>query len=376
MPDRLRSLDVARGIAALAVVFWHWQHFFMDVNPLSHDNNLAAFDAASQPLYSWFSGFYEHGYRAVMFFFVLSGFVFFWLYSDSISQRRCSLQKFAVLRFARLYPLHLATLLIVALLQWYCREHWESDFAYSFNDGYHFGLHLIGISYWGFESGYSYNAPTWSVSLELGLYAIFFLVAYLGHTTWRKTLGIAAIALLLERLHLGGRWAEPVGAFFLGGLTYYGSMQYLKRRTNRSDVVLYVATLLVWVGFSITGKFVFRTPVFPLTILTLIVTEIRFSKLFQPLAWIGDITYSTYLLHFPLQLVFVITAIELGFDSGIFYHPATLLTYLAILIPGSWLTFHYFERPLQTWLRGALMSKPISRPAERATAPLADVSAT
>ena len=30
MPKRFHSLDVVRGIAALSVVLWHWQHFFYD----------------------------------------------------------------------------------------------------------------------------------------------------------------------------------------------------------------------------------------------------------------------------------------------------------------------------------------------------------
>jgi peptidoglycan/LPS O-acetylase OafA/YrhL len=28
MPERLYSLDALRGVAALVVIFWHWQHFF------------------------------------------------------------------------------------------------------------------------------------------------------------------------------------------------------------------------------------------------------------------------------------------------------------------------------------------------------------
>jgi uncharacterized membrane protein len=28
--ERLHTLDTLRGIAALSVVFWHWQHFFYD----------------------------------------------------------------------------------------------------------------------------------------------------------------------------------------------------------------------------------------------------------------------------------------------------------------------------------------------------------
>ncbi|MDF7795325.1 hypothetical protein [Pseudomonas syringae] len=32
---RLYTLDVLRGVAALSVVFWHWQHFFYVDNKLT-----------------------------------------------------------------------------------------------------------------------------------------------------------------------------------------------------------------------------------------------------------------------------------------------------------------------------------------------------
>ncbi|WP_257012247.1 acyltransferase family protein [Pseudomonas moraviensis] len=69
-PERLYALDALRGIAALAVVFWHWQHFFFQgaaPGPLQRED---------QPLYSLFSLFYRHGGDAVSLFFSLSGFIF------------------------------------------------------------------------------------------------------------------------------------------------------------------------------------------------------------------------------------------------------------------------------------------------------------
>ena len=48
MPERLYSLDVLRGIAALAVVFWHWQHFFYI------GDTAIGFETREQPLFNAF----------------------------------------------------------------------------------------------------------------------------------------------------------------------------------------------------------------------------------------------------------------------------------------------------------------------------------
>lgn len=55
-PRRLHALDASRGLAALTVVIWHWQHFF-------YTNTAPAVDFRrdSQPLYSALKLFYEQG---------------------------------------------------------------------------------------------------------------------------------------------------------------------------------------------------------------------------------------------------------------------------------------------------------------------------
>ena len=109
--ERLHALDALRGAAALAVVFWHWQHFgAMGPVEQSLERNL-------QPQYEVFRIFYDHGWLAVDLFFSLSGFIFFWLYSQTISQHRIGPTRFFILRFSRLYPLHIATLLFVTIAQ-------------------------------------------------------------------------------------------------------------------------------------------------------------------------------------------------------------------------------------------------------------------
>ena len=99
-PRRLYTLDISRGLAALAVVLWHWQHFgFKGYIPGP------GFVREDQPLYSVLKLFYKYGSMGVPYFFMLSGFIFFWLYSAAIQSRTIGLYQFSVQRFSRTLPL-------------------------------------------------------------------------------------------------------------------------------------------------------------------------------------------------------------------------------------------------------------------------------
>ena len=228
LPKHLYGLDIIRGLAACAIVFWHWQHFSMKGSQLPLD-----FDRAEQPLYMLFRPMYKYGDFAVPFFFQLSGFVFFWLYREKVESGKCSGYKFAVLRFARLYPLHALTLLIVLVLQIVHARLIGSYFVYPRNDAYHFALHAAFVSHWGFESGHSFNAPIWSVSIEIGLYCIFFLYCLVRIPNAVKLLLVLFGTVLVIKLGLGGlRWPPAILAFFLGGVTYGLVNTYLKYQSR------------------------------------------------------------------------------------------------------------------------------------------------
>ena len=68
MKQEIRALTALRGIAALAVAL---QHF-----------SAAAQDAAS----GWIPSLAPHGYMAVDFFFVLSGFIMAYTYADGFER--------------------------------------------------------------------------------------------------------------------------------------------------------------------------------------------------------------------------------------------------------------------------------------------------
>jgi peptidoglycan/LPS O-acetylase OafA/YrhL len=71
-PKHLHTLDILRGLASLAVVLYHYQHFYY----VAPGALAPGFVWSALPLYSLFWPFYQWGFLAVKVFFVLSGFVF------------------------------------------------------------------------------------------------------------------------------------------------------------------------------------------------------------------------------------------------------------------------------------------------------------
>src|SRR5438270_12767193 len=98
---RLYSIDALRGVGALAIVFWHWQHFWAVRGTWQ-----AVWSRADEPFYAAFKPLYDQGWAAVDIFFAVSGFVFFWLYLEPVAKREIGVVKFALQRFSRLYPLY------------------------------------------------------------------------------------------------------------------------------------------------------------------------------------------------------------------------------------------------------------------------------
>jgi hypothetical protein len=185
--SRFYSLDALRGVAALCVVFWHWQHFFYAGTKPGH------VDLARLPFERWFHLAYVRGELAVDLFFCLSGFIFYWLYADRVSRRTITGGHFAWLRFSRLYPLHLATLALVAVGQRWMMKTQGCYFVYDQNDKLHFAYNLFLVSGWGVERGFSFNGPIWSVSVEVFLYGLFFAACRLLPVRAGVLAGLAAL---------------------------------------------------------------------------------------------------------------------------------------------------------------------------------------
>jgi peptidoglycan/LPS O-acetylase OafA/YrhL len=370
---RLYSLDVLRGVAAIAVVFWHWRHFFYDGLKVAND-----LDPEHQPLYSVFFPFYLGGDLAVDLFFLLSGFIFFWLYAQPVTQRSISAAEFLALRASRLYPLHLVTLGLVLIAQ---AGYWRlagTHFVYPMNDGYHFVLNLLFVSSVGLERGFSFNGPSWSISVEVVLYAAFFVLCRFARPGFR-TLMAVSVGGFLALLPIYAPLARGIGAFFFGGCVYYLYAYIL--RTGHAAALWRALVALAAGLWAVTAWFLFanislgsipflwrvqplfpRFVLFPITVLALALFEAQRGAVGKKLSFLGDISYSSYLWHFPLQLLVMLPVVALGIDRSVFYSPLALVAFLGLLIAVSLASFHYLELPAQRSLRRAWGAVPRAAP--------------
>jgi len=380
LPSRFYSLDVLRGLAALCIVLWHWPIFFWTgTTPGMGPGTPLAM--GMQPLFSIFFLPYRAGLYAVDLFFTLSGFIFFWQYARPIVERTVSAREFFVLRFSRLYPLHGLTLLLVVIGQALHQRLAGSPFVYQHNDAYHFVLNVLFASSWGVEQGYSWNAPAWSISVEVALYVLFFFVCRVVSRVLPLRLpllaGLAAVGfLVLTRVYppLG----RGLGSFYLGGCAYVvyarlvrgGAGTAVAQAVAAAALLLWAASLILTAGNVFWGLFggLWRyaenfasIALFPLTVLALALVETQRGTFGKRVAMLGDLSYSSYLLHFPLQLWVTIGVVWLGLPKAVFLSPLSLLGFFALLLPTALLSYRCFERPAQRFIRGRWLGAPDKR---------------
>lgn len=379
---RFYGLDLLRGVAALGVVLWHWGHFFWD------GSGYSGYDSSQAPFAEALAIFYRRGSLGVDLFFALSGFIFAWLYATRIHEKKVGGKDFAVLRFSRLYPLHLATLLFVASVQWYRVDNGLIPFVYVLNDAQHFVLNLLFVSGWSMGFGLSFNGPAWSVSVEIFLYLAFFFLCRMFRPRLALWLGFAIAGFFI------GKFVNPLlgrglGEFYLGACMFL-LYRAIASRPHRFAVI--AAAIFLIGGWTITfasfalnfneasvGAWYSQTFVsyqkeflwlnhklfsawplfflFPLTILSLAILEPYIQPLARRMSFIGDVSYSSYLLHFPLQLIFVAVLERYAIDRAIVYQLPFLLGFFAALITLSLLSFHLFERPMQALIRARMTKR-------------------
>ncbi len=305
---------------------------------------------------------------AVDLFFVLSGFLIAMTYLGEGGRGVHDWRAFALARFARIYPLHLATAgaigavgVFVALRSGFSLPHGHLTLNQFFQELFLIAaLPIIGTKT-------VLNNPSWSIGIEWWVYfTVFPALALAG---WRIppkiAAGLAMIALVALAVWLETQgnfratrgWpalARGAGGFFAGWAVWRLTLD-----PGRWTPPAWLAAAL---GLSILiGSFAFAAissaapwfclPLLPVLIYVLATNPGGAGRLLSlpPLLWLGDISYSTYLLHVP-----VLMAMErIGGEGPALGGP---LVWMAIcvglsLVLGQ-LSYQLFERPAQRLIRG------------------------
>lgn len=288
------TLDGMRGLAALAVVFWH-----------------------AHPLDAWRL---NSAYLAVDLFFLLSGFVVALAYEHRFAEGMPALE-FLKVRLLRLYPLYIAGVAITAAC-------YLTVYLAAARTGapapWPFGLLIrdliAALAFVPTKAGdpayylFPLNQPAWSLMLEL-LVNLVYAVALPALTT-RRLMAIVALSgfTLLACAHhygtldLGWNWTTLWGgvprvtfSFFLGVLLHRWRAHLPALRFPAPLILAATCLALATPSglFGGAGAFLVVVAVFPAIVLAAIASEPppRLAPLF---AWGGLVSYALYALHDPL----------------------------------------------------------------------------
>jgi peptidoglycan/LPS O-acetylase OafA/YrhL len=370
--DRILYLDALRGLAALAVaIFWHYQTFDFPFQ-------LRSLPLERAPLFALpvANLLYRQGYLAVDLFFMISGMVFQRVYAERIGAGLPA-RRFFLLRFSRLYPAHLATLLLSAALVWSFQARFDRlpNFLTHDNDAYHFGLNLLFLQDGFFNRGPSFNGAAWSLSIEAFLYAWFYWVA-------RRRAGIGWISAFIM---LGiALWASGVNLTFLlnqdiaRGIVGFFTGVLIARLTGRRRTT-YALMALYPLAFAALALATFIFPPsreFPLRLAypaawfafgSALIALQAWPILQRPLTWrpltvLGDLSLSVYLVHTPVAMAILFAIYAMGAEIP-FASAGFLLGYAAAVLAAAAMLHFGLERPARRWLRRRFAGEP-ARPGQ------------
>ena len=354
-------LDGLRGVAARLVVFFH----VFEVH--SHG------DSTKQLI--------NHGYLAVDFFFLLSGFVLGYAYDDRWD--KMTLKDFFKRRIIRLQPMIIVGSIIGALL-FYFQDSPDLGWA-----GIHeipvwkmllvmvIGFTLIpvgkGLDIRGWNEMHPLNGPAWSLFFEYIANIIYALVLRRVSKIVLTILVILAAGVTIQYTltnpsgNIIGGWSIDdltqlrIGftrlAFpFLAGLLLarIGKLRYTKNAFLYASLLLVVFLSIPHLGgdnniWNRLFECFCLIILFPFIIWLGAGGKVHGKKASKVCKFLGDISYPIYITHFPIVYVYMawVTNNELTLEQS--WSCGLLVVVAAIVV--AYVTMRFYDLPVRDWLR-------------------------
>ncbi len=347
----------------MTVIFFHYGNQVFPLNTPYLDNILMA------------------GPIAVNYFYLLSGFIMAIAYYRPDNKQRFNKKKYWIARFARIYPVYLIALLLVAIPK-YNAEGIAAALSYN----------LSLLQAWVPGYPLTLNAPGWSLSVEAFFYLCFpFLLAFIQKGNF-KLFAFMAIGFwfLTQGIHtylLNTSTYQPLNAvhdfiyynplmhlnaFMLGmvaGICFKYNKSFIQALRPYSTLGFVISSLLVATLIAFQPQIIkalsldiaFTNGLLaPLLMLVIIFLGLNTGSIAQVLSnkWLvllGEASFSLYILQRPIYGIYqalIGSKIQLS-ETTHFY------LYVLILIATSILSFKLFETPMRALIR-SLSAEPIT----------------
>jgi peptidoglycan/LPS O-acetylase OafA/YrhL len=383
-PADIKALSGARALPPLMIVLYHFcdAHKYVPLAPV-----------LGPPV--------TKGYLWVEFFFALSGFILVHVYGTGGKAFRYG--DFLKARLARLYPLHLATLLSMLALMWGLNALAQAYHYVSIYNGpdpplntlASFIANLFLVQAWNIVPGLSWNGPAWFVSVEFLLCLVFPAYLWLSRGGARRGValviaGIAWLVLLSWNSHVGLDITFQNGAFRgMAGFAIGVGMAMLYRNARTSAIrnapewqhsaVQAAALLALWAALYLSGPRHSRADVLTAVAIDALVLVLAFDKGFlarllstaamQKLGewsfgiYMGQMFWMQVIRQFDERTVRYEHARVLGMPFDNLMRIAEPVAVLLVCIVWGALLARYVEQPANTALRRLFAPRKPSRSA-------------
>lgn len=346
-PVNIRPLTSLRFLAAAWVILYsYWAELGLGFTP----------------------NFVVDGNLGVDLFFILSGFILSHVYLEDFGKGNFSYRSFITHRLARIFPLHIATLLFAIFLGVGAGL---AGFEIDPNtlDWASLPAQLTMTHAWGFAPNAAFNHPSWSISAEWSAYLCFPLYAFVA---WRlkarpivaMVLGLLVLAAFYltfnaltgdDLIHGTVHWGalRIVPTFFLGCMFYLAYRSGAVVNKSLALKALMVALMMTFMAviFGLNDALVVAGLGFIVLTLAGVDPQGKGVMSSKVMVYLGEVSFALYMIYVPFKWVYLKGIdLVLGLDGA----PLPLFWWclgFALMIPTAMVAHHLIEKPMRTIIR-------------------------
>lgn len=319
-----------RGLAASAVVFAHCSAYLKD-GTLVHK-------------------LLSIGTAGVDFFFILSGFIIYYSYSDTKTSK---LLDYLSHRFKRIYPIYWITTLIFVALILLCNSLTTKPLIEtSYFSFYNILKNITLYPFPGWPSTQPINPVAWTLSFEILFYLVFSL-RYISvrlytviEIVWATVIVVNVRFQFLENSFLTSKY---ILLFLMGEFV---AKTYLNSKSRHIEGIYILVPAILCISaevyLEINGMIYLRTILFGLGFSLLIfytlINSRKSTRYYPMLRFLGDASYSIYLTHYWVVTILFIGLFKLT-KTNIFL-PYVILIVACVGIVSGLFMYKFVEKPL------------------------------
>lgn len=197
-----------------------------------------------------------------------------------------------------------------------------------------------------------------SISVEVLIYFFFFLTLRFIGQSGLLNIGVLCLCVIAKIAKVHNPIFDCMAFFYIGGLSaialqHLENTKYHKIFNTLLLCVIFIASMLIY-AFKL-----YQLKYFPYLFLMTYTPNLLYfashninvhSKVQKVVEAAGNMTYSSYLIHFPIQITIALF-FTYSNQSIPFYSLNFFIAFIAATLVASFMIYRYFEMPAQAYIR-------------------------